>query len=262
MEQAAKSQVHEQFSAGFAVHGYHWQDVGTAMDNMTLLGVGLYSVPQAAQLAHVPARSVRRWLFGYRYQSEGVNVSRPPVFDPESIELPDHHRVVTFRDLIEIQFVHSFREHGVSWDTIRRAASAARELTRSDHPFASQSFVTDGETIFAEVTSSLRRKELLDLKNNQMAFRRVLLPSLRARIDVAEAGAQRWWPLGRNRPIVIDPARQLGQPISHDEGVPTAVLAGAYRTTKSFRKAAEWYDVSVNAVRSAVGFEQRFAKAA
>jgi uncharacterized protein (DUF433 family)/DNA-binding transcriptional MerR regulator len=236
--------------------------VETAMDNLNLLGVGLYSIPQAAQLAKVPSKSVRRWLFGYRYHNKGSNVSKPPVFESESIELPDHHRVVTFRDLIEVQFVHSFREHGVSWDTIRKAAAAARELTRADHPFASHGFVTDGETIFAEVMSSLRRKELLDLKSNQLAFRRMLLPSLRARIDVGTAGAQRWWPLGKNRPIVIDPARQFGQPISHDEGVPTSVLADAYATTGSYRKAASWYEVSIAAVRNAVGFERQFAKAA
>lgn len=233
-----------------------------ATDNLNLLGVGLYSIPQAAQLARVPSRSVRRWVFGYRYHNKGSGVSKAPVFESESIELPDHHRVVTFRDLIEIQFVHSFRQYGVSWDTIRKAAVAARELTKADHPFASQSFVTDGETIFAEVTSSLQRKELLDLRNNQMAFRRMLLPSLRARIDVGTAGAQRWWPLGKNRPIVIDPARQFGQPISRDEGVPTSVLAEAYTKTGSYQKTAAWYDVSLSAVKGAVGFEREFAKAA
>jgi uncharacterized protein (DUF433 family)/DNA-binding transcriptional MerR regulator len=232
------------------------------MDNMTLLGVGLYSIPQAARLAHVPVKSVRRWLFGYRYNRGDKSVHRPAIFEADVVELPDQHRVVTFRDLIEIQFVHSFRQHGVTWDTIRRAANAARELTRSDHPFASQSFVTDGETIFAEITLSLRRKELLDLRSNQMAFRRLLLPSLRAKLDVGQSGAQRWWPLGRDRPVVIDPSRQLGQPISRDEGVPTLVLLEAYRSAGSFRKAAAWYDVSVAAVRAAVGFENQFATAA
>ena len=227
------------------------------IDNVMLLGVGLYSVPQAARLAGVPTKSVRRWLFGYRYKNQGIEVARPPVVQTE---LPD--QIVTFRDLIELQFVNSFRAHGVSWDTIRKAADSAREITGSDHPFASRSFVTDGETIFAEVTNSLKRKELLDLKRNQMAFRKLLLPSLRARLDVGSDGAQRWWPLGKRRDIVIDPNRQLGQPITNKSGVPTAALAQAYKTTGSYQTAAQWFEVSPAAVRSAVSFERQFADAA
>ena len=168
-------------------------------------------------------------------------------------------RLVTFRDLIEIQFVQAFLTEGVSWKTIRVAAAKACEITGSDHPFATREFVTDGRTIFAQIGQRTENRELLDLKTDQMAFRRVLLPSLRSKLELGTAGVERLWPLGKRRPVVIDPSRQFGQPISRDEGVPTAVLAGAYAKAGSLDTEARWYEVSRPAVNAAVEFEQRLA---
>ena len=37
-----------------------------------LVGVGLYTVPEAARLTKVPSPTIRRWLFGYRTESDSV----------------------------------------------------------------------------------------------------------------------------------------------------------------------------------------------
>ncbi|MGO9994568.1 MAG: DUF433 domain-containing protein [Steroidobacteraceae bacterium] len=227
-----------------------------AMDT-GLVGLGVYTLPQAAQLARVPAASIRRWLYGYKYRYKGHAVARPAVV-AAAADLRELC-VLTFRDLIEIQFVHAFRQEGVSWNTIRDAALKAEQLTGGDHPFASRQFVTDGRTIFAEIAQETGNKELLDLRNNQMAFRRVMLPSLRSKLEVGASGVERLWPLGKRRPIVIDPKRQFGQPISREEGVPTVVLANAYSTLRSFDAVARWYDVKRPAVRAAVAFEKSLA---
>lgn len=208
-------------------------------------------------MSGVPASSIRRWLKGYRYAYRGRQVQQPAVLDSSGIEgFPD---IVSFEALIELQFVNAFRKEGVSWKTIRIAAEHARELTGAVHPFASSRFVTDGRTIFAEIAGRLRNRELLDLRNNQMALRRVMLPSLRARLDIGVSGVQRLWPLGKNRPVVIDPQRQFGQPISAEEGVPTEVLARASRAQQDMGMVASWYMVSRRAVRAAVEYETALA---
>lgn len=219
--------------------------------------MGFYTLPQAARMSGVAVSSIRRWLKGYRYPYRGREVRQPAVVDAPGLDgFPD---IVTFQDLIEVQFVNAFRNEGVSWKTIRIAAEHARELTGATHPFASSRFVTDGRTIFAEIADRLRNRELLDLRNNQMAFRRVLLPSLRAKLDLGSSGVQRLWPLGKRRPVVIDPQRQFGQPISAEEGVPTEVLARAFRTRSNHAAIASWYCVSRQAVRAAVEYETALA---
>ena len=229
----------------------------TEISGANLLGMGVYTLPQAARLAGVPVSSIRRWLYGYKYKYKGSQVKQPAVVATDN----DFRSlgVLTFRDLIEIQFVHAFHKEGVSWNTIRLAATKAGFLTGKDHPFASRQFVTDGKTIFAEIAQTTGNKELLDLKNDQMAFRRVFLPSLRAKLEVGEHGIERLWPMGKRRPIVIDPKRQFGQPISSDEGVPTEVLAKSYDSLRSVDAVASWYNVARAAVRAAVDFEKSLA---
>lgn len=219
-----------------------------------LLGAGIYTLPQAASLANVPTSSIRRWVYGYSYQYKGQKVSQPArVAAP--LELKEA-RVITFRDLIEIQFVQAFRTEGVSWATIKEAADKARILTGSDHPFATNRYVTDGRSIFAEIAQKSGNKELLNVCSNQMAFRRILLPSLRKKVDVNAEGIKRFYPLGKGVPIVVDPARQFGQPIETVAGVPTGVLARAFIGCRSFKEVALWYAVPERSVRAAVEFEQ------
>jgi uncharacterized protein (DUF433 family) len=225
--------------------------------HLPTLGVGLYTIPQAARIAHVPAASIRRWLRGYGYAYKGRVVAQPAVMDAPRVTADQS--VISFRDLIEIQFVNAFRQEGVSWSTIRKAAARAREITGAEHPFASSQFVTDGQTIFAEIAVALDDRELLDLRNNQMAFRRVLLPSLKAKLDLGASGVDRYWPMGKRRTVVIDPGRQFGQPIVSEEGVPTEVLAKALRAQGSMAVVASWYAVSRKSVRAAAEFEESLA---
>jgi uncharacterized protein (DUF433 family) len=226
----------------------------TETAGVNLIGLGVYTLPQAARLAGVPVPSIRRWLYGYKYKYRGEQIEQPAV-----VTTSDDFRalsVLTFRDLIEIQFVHAFHKEGVSWKTIRFTAAKASLLTGADHPFASRQFVTDGKTIFAEIAQATGNKELLDLRNDQMAFRRVFLPSLRSKLEVGERGVERLWPMGKKRPIVIDPNRQFGQPISLKEGVPTEVLAKTFDSLRSIDAVSRWYNVARAAVRAAVDFEK------
>jgi uncharacterized protein (DUF433 family) len=61
--------------------------------------------------------------------------------------------------------------------------------------------------------------------------------------------------MGRSKMIVLDPQRAFGQPIVAREGVPTAILAKAYRSEQSFARVARWYEVKERWVRNAVEYE-------
>lgn len=228
-----------------------------------ILGVGVYSVHQAARLSGVPPRSIRRWLLGYSYRYGDGVTHQPPVIARERSVSGSEALVLTFRDLLEIRFVHAFRDSGVSWNVIRRAAEKARDLFHTDHPFTTKAFHTDGRRIFADLQSEgVRERKLVDLVSDQYAFRNVMLPSFRAQIELSARGAaERWWPMGRKKLVVLDPERQFGEPIVVEGGVPTAVLAKAAKTMHSEQAVAKWYEVSRSAVRQAVAFEQHLAAA-
>ena len=168
----------------------------------------------------------------------------------------DDELAIGFLDLMEARFIDAFRAHGVSLQAIRLAATRAREVVHSSHPFCTHSFKTDGKTIFAEIAQDTKDPTLLDLLQSQYAFHEVLAPYLYEGIEFETDVPARWRPMKGNRRVVLDPERQFGQPIVDREGVRTEVLAAAFRTEQSVDRVARWFEIDKRSVRAAVEFEE------
>lgn len=220
-----------------------------------LLGVGLYSLPEAATYTGIPAAQINRWVFGYR--AGGKNHSG--LWEPTLAELDE--KTLSFHDLLEVRFVNAFRQHGVSLQAIRAAAGHAREWFDQPYPFTCKRFQTDGRSVFATVLEETGDESLIDLVKRQYAFQQVIRESLYASIDYASDGeALRWFPLLRNKAIVLDPARHFGKPILDQSGVDTETIAAAWLAEdKNIRRVASIYDLTSAEVEAALKFERKEA---
>jgi len=234
---------------------------GSKAGDSNLLGIGLYTVAEASRLTGIPRASLRRWLRGYTYAAAG---ERPATSAPVwQRQLPDIDGILGlgFLDLIEARFVDAFRKWSVPWRVIRLCAERARSLIGSDHPFSSQRFRTDGRTIFAETVDESGEEQLLDLARSQLAFARIIGPSLYEGIEFSERDMPvRWWPMGEQAPVVIDPTRSFGQPIVSEAGIPTSTIADAVAAEGSVARVARLYRVDLRSVRAAVKFEERLSQ--
>jgi uncharacterized protein (DUF433 family) len=70
-----------------------------------------------------------------------------------------------------------------------------------------------------------------------------------------------YWPLGKHRPVVLDPARSFGHPIDAVSGVPARVLYDMYQAGESAEEVGRWFRVEPDAVRAAIEYEQSLATA-
>lgn len=215
-----------------------------AIDNKTAIGVGAYSVPQAARIVGAHYSTVRSWIA----PSTGVI---PRYFNPD-------RQTLSFVELMELNFIKIFRSEGVSLHVIRLAARAASKKYNSDYPFAVKRFDTDGKTIFATLERQTKEGDLIeDLRRGQFVFSQIMRPFFR-KLDYQKAEIVRYWPLGKRRRVVLDPNRRLGQPLDDASGIPTRVLHTATLAGggQSIREVSDWYGVPVAAVKRAVEFEQ------
>lgn len=221
----------------------------------SLLGVGIYTVPEAAQLTKIPADSIKRWLWGYRSRSKNGLVSvRSPLWNPQ-IPVIDHSRALGFRDLVEIQFVAHFKKSGISLQSIRKTIGRATEMVEQSYPLSSTKFKTDGKRILADVLDEQERRLVFDLYTGQLLLS-FMWDRLYDALEYSEYDELlRWWPLGKNRRVLIDPRRSFGRPIT-PEGVPTFVLAGSLGAEKSIENVAHWYKVNPDSVRYADEYER------
>lgn len=222
-----------------------------------LIGVGLYTVPEAARLTGAAPRTIRRWLTGYKYAYRGDTRTSPAVWVSDIGEIGGQ-LTLGFLDLVEIRFIRAFRRYGVSWPAIREAAKIACEMYRDRHPFSRHRFRTDGRRIFGEIETR-GDVRLFDLNRQSWVFHEIVSPSLYHGFDFDDDQVVRWFPLHPRKSIVIDPAFSFGRPIVTRERVPTQILAAAAKAEGSVDAVARWYAVSPQSVRAAIDFEKRAA---
>jgi uncharacterized protein (DUF433 family) len=227
------------------------------MNYSQLRGTGIYSVAEAARLAEVPSARIRRWLRGYSYLTTAGKRDSSPVISRE-LPIIDGELALSFLDLIEVKVVNALRIQRISWKLIRLAEQHAREIFHVGHPFATKKFRTDGRRIFADLKKEHGERPLVDLADNQLTFRSVVEPNLKNIDFDSKQRAERWWPMGCRHRVLLDPQRSFGQPIVR-EGVPTIVLARAFKLEQSYETISKWYEVEVRAVRDAVQFERNMA---
>ena len=221
------------------------------------LGVGIYSIAEAAKLTRLPSPRVSRWLRGYRYVYRGEQRASPAIWEGE-LEPIDGAVALGFLDLMELRFVDAFLREGVSLRSIRLAIQRAAQVFATHHPFCRQRFKTDGRTVFLEVSDETGEKDLLDLVKNQYAFDRVLRPYLRE-LEYSDDEIVRWWPLGRNRRVVVDPSRSFGKPVTVSRGVPTSIIAKAVQREGSVEVVMKWFRVERREILDAVQLEEKLA---
>ena len=106
---------------------------------------------------------------------------------------------------------------------MRRAHARAQTKLKTTHPFCSNRIFTDGRSILLRQGEEDSDRVLIDLANDQAEFARIVEP-FRKELEFSGSDII-WWPLGKERQVVINPKRNFGQPSAARSGVPTRVLA-------------------------------------
>lgn len=227
------------------------------VDIREYVGVGLYTLGEAAHLLKIPPRTIRRWVSGYDYRKDGAIHHLGPLWRPDLPEIQGTVEI-SFRDLIELKFVHAFVDIGIGLKAIRKCLDFARECVNSDRPFSSGRFRTDGKTIFLESLQHSEDPKLLDLKRKQLVFKNVVEQTFKD-LDLEDDIVTRWRPYRGKESIVVDPRRAFGQPIATASGVPTIVLAEAVEAEGSAARVAALYEVERSVVQDATRFHEELA---
>jgi uncharacterized protein (DUF433 family) len=222
------------------------------------IGRGVYTMAEAGRLTGVPVRTLRRWARGYSYAYRGIERISPPIVGT-GLDQRDNDPVLSFRDIMEARLLAAFRRYGVSWRVIRRVAEKVHVALRHTHPFATRVFRTDGRTILLELISGDETdRRLVDLVRDQYEWEKVVTAYLvTEKVDFSDSDEPiRWWPLGAERQVVVDPTRAFGAPIVSNEGVQTYLLAKAVAVEGDSGFVATWYGVEPDAVQDAIDFEK------
>lgn len=211
-----------------------------------------YRVPEAALYLGIPKATLRYWVGGARYRTQGGVRAAPAL-----IRTPEPF-VLSFLNLVEAHVLDAIRrEHKISLQAVRYALGYVAKRFPSEHPLADQSFATDGADLFVEQYGSFVNASA----GGQIALKDVLRAYLR-RIERDDSGLPiRLYPFTRKtaleepRRIAIDPRVQFGRPVIVGTGIPTEVIAERFKAGESIDDLARDYGRPLDDVQEAVRAE-------
>lgn len=217
-----------------------------------MLGHGVYSMTEAAQLTGLRPTRVREW-----FRSRPSRSRHGPAFTSDYSPVAGDI-AISFFDLIDVYVAGQLRNYGVSMQKVRRVYKTLAADLKVKHPFCHEKLLTDGNTILTSGLDADGREELVEVLTRQKLFPQIIEPFLKL-IDYHKVHlmAHRWRIAEQ---VVIDPGICFGKPIVEDVGIATGVLAAAYHANNSDAEAvAEWFNLRADQILAAVRFEGRLA---
>jgi uncharacterized protein (DUF433 family) len=217
----------------------------------------LYTNSEADYLAGVTRGTAKRWLSGYAFKSvKGHKIDRPPV----TKEVPREESGVSFLDLVELVAIGQLKEFGLNLLDIRRIVDNCQQLFNVNRPLASLKFKVGGAEVFVDEAPGVVVEVLRG--RARRAWQDVLEPFL-ATLDYQEELARRWWPLGRNECVLVDPEYGFGLPVIRGSGIRTEIILERLQVGDSSDQISQDFNIERSDVESALRFEaSRFKHAA
>lgn len=215
----------------------------------------LYTISEAAHLAHVSSSTVRRWLFGYK--PDRRQPSRPSVFGAKEAASPH----VSFLQLVEIVIAADFRKVGhVKLDVVAMAHANAGREWRLEYPFAHLQLESLGGHIVQWMRSDgepTAVPESIDTPR-QMALPGLVTQRIHA-LDYERDLAARWYPVGKDVPIVVDPMFSSGLPTIVGRGVTLGAIYRRWKASQPISFIADDLEIDANLVERALQYADKIA---
>ena len=189
----------------------------------------LYTFGEAARLTGVSPGTARNWLLGYIRKERTVTPEgfttqdRPigPLFNSAS----DGPAMVSFLQLIEIVVAARFRKaERVPFQTVRKAHQNGQRDFGLPYPFAHLRLEAIGGHIVRRLHGEQPGVSLQAVDSPAQWTIPGLVLDLVHQLDYERKLAARWYPVGKQVPIVVDPQVSAGRPTVRGRGVTIATL--------------------------------------
>ena len=220
----------------------------------------MYTFSEAAQLARVSTSSVRNWLIGY----SGAGREIRPIFTTHD----KNRAMVSFLNLIEIVVAGQFRKAlHVKYQTVLRAYENAKAIVDSQYPFAHARLEPLGPRIVYMVKNRPIGESLQSVDNPaQWSFPMELPPlptevrQVISEIEYLQDLAAKWFPVGRDVPIVIDPRISTGIPTILGTGVTIGAIHERFKAGHKIEYLARDYKIEPSVVQTVIQYAMQHSE--
>ena len=216
-------------------------------ENQVEIGIGIYTPSEIAQILRIPSHTVNRWIDIYWDGKLGKE------FETRYSWKVDNSKAVSFHTLVEFYVMMQFSEAGVKPKQVFTAHKELSELYQTAFPFAMRQVLdgikTDSKKVYFthnDDTITLDGTKQFNLSYIELFFKNLEFD--------ADQLASRFWPMGKNKSILVDPLRKFGHPIIDGNNIYPETLNNHYVAGDPIKYIAHVYDLTEQEVNDAIQF--------
>lgn len=217
------------------------------LENSLKIGNGIYTVKEISRILRLPYPRVNSWLHRYWDGKLGGSYSRNYSWKV------DNSKAVGFHTLVEFYVMMQFSEAGVRPKQVLKAHQELSAIYDTPFPFAQKEVLdgihTDGKKIFLETpegTISLDGTRQFNLEFIRIFFRKLDFGN--------DELASRFYPLGKEKSITVDPRRQFGHPVVGNTNIYPETIYNLHKAGEPPGFIAFTYEISEQEVMDAIEY--------
>ena len=169
------------------------------------------------------------------------------------------YRFIRFPDLITLRMVAILRSHGISLKKTTVAYEYLADALCTSHPFVDRALWVDDAEVADDIYAEVDNLLVTASRHGQRPFTELLTRKI---VEVAnmtfddQRFAATWTP---HDGVVIDPTVHSGASCLEDSRVSTRIIYGMYEAGETVDVIADWYEIEVGQVESAIHWEEQLA---
>ena len=219
----------------------------TAFANKPTLGKGIFTPAEIAKFLKLPTTTINRWINAY-WDGEFTSDS-----GYGSSWKANGNKAVDFLTMVEILVMGTLSEKGARTREIVKAHQILSQRYKTEHPFALERTLnqirTDGKKVYLDedgIIISLDGTHQINLD-----FIKVLFKNLDFGSDNLAA---RYWPLGKEKAILVDPLRKFGHPVIAGKNIYPETINGMVKAGDPPAFIASLYGLTEKEVQDAIDY--------
>jgi len=188
------------------------------------LGTGIFLTSDISLILGINTQKVNSWLENYW---------------SEKIHYFEKTKTVNFLTLIEVYVFNTFLENGVKRNKIKKFHKNLSEKLNTDYPFAHHEFFYSNKEIYTSKQTNI----YFDTDFNYIIDSFIIPFTNKIEYSDVTNIATKFYPLGKNSNIVIDPQIQFGKPTVNGTRLTTDVIEEMLKNKMKPKVIASWYEV-------------------
>lgn len=210
------------------------------------LGDGIFTAADVSNILNLDYSKVNYWFRRYLRDRYNLDYS----FGWGYYQYQDIV-AVNFYTMIELYVFYQLREHNVSPKKILKLHSFLSDFYKTRYPFAKANILVHGKQVLMSHGDNITLAD----ETFQMVFNEIVIPfSKHIEFDNSDGLARKFYPLGKDKNVVVNKDNQFGQPIIDKTNIKISTILSFYEGGETIESIAKMYSLNVAQVKDAIEY--------